>query len=71
MQVVLLCRQPPQPLKLPGAEQGVLARLGQPQEVGGVPAADLLGLARLGQPLPPVGPDDLEHPVARPVLGYA
>ena len=69
VQVVLLGRQPPQPRKLPAAEQRVLARLRQPQEVSRMPTPDLLRLARLGQPLPPVGPDDLEHPVPRPVLG--
>jgi hypothetical protein len=63
VQVVLVGRQSPQPVKLLATEQVILARLGQPGEILRVRFADLLRLPRLGQPFLAVGPDDLQHPV--------
>jgi len=67
VQVVLVVGQLPQPVQLLGAEQVILARLGQLGEVPRVRLAQLVMLPRLGQPFLAVGPDYFEHPVARPV----
>jgi len=63
VQVVLIIGEPAEPVQLLGADQVILALLGQLGEVPRVGLAQLVPLPRLGQPLLPVSLDDLQHPV--------